>query len=167
MLLAVFTKDYCFRIFSKHSESFADYLVGDIILCASSNLKHNCMNWSYLKCHHWSETMCKNVIIEWPITETFGIFRKVSEKIVLRENSYYHVLGWHGFTSYAYKLPFHLVIHTIFPSTLFVIHFPKFSSLNWRTRSHEWIGTTKIQDHQDLLTNQLNNYFSFAILHAV
>ena len=78
IIIAVFTKDYCFRKFSKHSESFADHLVGDIILCASSNLKYNCMNRSCLKWHDWPETMCQNVIIEWPITKTFRNFRNLS-----------------------------------------------------------------------------------------
>ena len=83
-LLAVFTKDLCFRNFPKDSKRFVKfwnhlvhfnilhYRVGGHKYPITD--KKSCLKW-----HYWRETICKNYIIERPIAETFRNFRNVSK----------------------------------------------------------------------------------------
>ena len=62
---------------SKHSESFADHLLGGIILCLISYLKYYFMSHTYLKWHHWPETTCKKCFNWVTYKKTFRNFRNV------------------------------------------------------------------------------------------
>ena len=82
-LLAVFTKDQCFRNFPKGSERFGkfrNHSVDFIILHWISDQKYHITEEKYLKWHYRTETIFKNYIIERPIAETIRIFWNVSER---------------------------------------------------------------------------------------
>ena len=100
-----------FRNIRKDLERFSDHSVEFVNLSRVFGQKWSFIDQNYLILHYLHE----KIIIERPIAETFGMFRKVSETIILRENGHYlnfcsciFFLAWSlEWTPKAYKFSFY------------------------------------------------------------